>query len=64
MHPFLTKILTHKTPIMVDKRVAKIVGKIISAGEEDPSEVRSAITEDGIICMLVALITKNILIAY
>ena len=33
---------------MNDKRVAKIVGKIISDGEVEPKEVLSANTEDGI----------------
>ena len=51
-------------PIMVDTEVAKIVGKIISDGESEPSDVLSAITDDGINCTLVAFITKNMVIAY
>ena len=31
-YPFLTKILTSNTPIIVDTKVAKIVGRIMSAG--------------------------------
>ena len=57
------KIFTSKTPITVDKSVAKMVGKTMLAGEEEFSDALSAITEDGIICTLVALITKNIAIA-
>ena len=34
---------------MVDMRVDRTVGKIISAGEIEPSEVLSAITDEGII---------------
>ena len=49
---------------MVEIKVAKMVGNTISAGEVAPSEVLSAITEEGIICILVAFITKNIVIAY
>ena len=45
---------------MVDKRVAKTVGKIISAGEEEFKLDLRAKTEDGISCTLVALMTKNI----
>ena len=33
---------------MVDKRVAKIVGKIISDGDAEPKEERKAKTDDGI----------------
>ena len=51
-------------PIIVDKRVVKSVGKMMSDGEDEPSVVRSAITEDGISWMLVAFITKNIVMAY
>ena len=36
------------TPTTEDKRVAKIVGKIISDGEVEPREVLSAKTEEGI----------------
>ena len=50
-------------PIIVEDNVAKIVGITISDGLLAPSEVRSAKTDDGMICTLVAFITKNIAIA-
>ncbi len=46
--PFFTKILTSRTPIIVDKSVARIVGIIISAGDFAPIDVLSARTDDGI----------------
>jgi len=42
------KILTKIIPIIVDKRVAKIVGRIILEGKVEPSEVLSAKTDEGI----------------
>lgn len=51
-------------PIMLESAVASIVGSIMSLGDAEPSEVLKDITEVGISCTLVALMTKNISIAY
>ena len=51
-------------PIIVDKRVAKMVGKMMLEGSFEPSELLNASTDEGISCTLVAFITKNIAIAY
>ena len=51
-------------PMTLESSVASIVGRIMSAGAAEPIEVRSASTDDGISCTLVALITKNIVTAY
>ena len=48
---------------MLDTKVVKIVGKIIDDGAVEFRLARSAMTEVGIICTLVAFITKNIVIA-
>jgi hypothetical protein len=45
----LQKILTSKTPTIVETSVDKMVGKIISDGDTAPIEERSAKIEDGII---------------
>ena len=51
-------------PMILDNSVARIVGKIMSEAAAAPYFIRSAKTEDGITCTLVAFITKNIAIAY
>ena len=50
-------------PTIAEIVVAIIVGKIISAGDIEFIVVRSPITDVGINCTLVALITKNIIIS-
>ena len=59
----LTNTFTRIIPMTVDRRVVRIVGRIMSDGEIAFIDVRSARTDVGISCMLVALTTKNIVIA-
>ena len=59
---FLKKSFTSKMPTTVETAVARMVGRMTSLGESDPSEVRNASTEVGSSWMLVALMTKNMAI--